>query len=420
VDPELLAKHAAGAPPEWAFAVDQVWNRRLLDTHGCDPNALPWQLPQPLMVFDPPEPTPHPPFRYFRSVTTPLRLTTNRFGWRGPDVPLDKPPRTVRLAFVGASTTVGNYGLPFSYPEYVVSWLNRWAEATGLDVRFDGINAGRVGINSTDIAAVVRQEVVPMEPDAVVYYEGANNFIFAAPPAAEIPPARSWQKGRLPLPVSDAFRRVTPYSALARRVERLGVALAARGGREPAKPPYRLRWPAAELDADPDVDRADLPLDLSTVVRDLDDIRSSLAATGAELVVTSFVWLVRDGLTLDPFRDAMIYTQLNDRWWPYRYADLRRFADYQNRAFARYAAARGTWFVDVAGAFPPDTRLFLDAIHFDEDGTRVQAWIVFNGLVPSIRARLASGAWPRPDRTPLDRHPAFGPEYPLTLVCPPR
>jgi hypothetical protein len=41
-------------------------------------------------------------------------------------------------------------------------------------------------------------------------------------------------------------------------------------------------------------------------------------------------------------------------------------------------------------------------------GIRLQAWIVFNGLVPVIERRLAAREWPRPVEQVLERHPAFG------------
>src|SRR3989442_1201395 len=100
----------------------------------------------------------------------------NRFGWRGPDLELNKDGRTVRIAFVGASTTVAPSYLPFSYPEFIGHWLNLWIRGRHPQTRVEVINAARTGIDSSSIAAIVQQEVVPLEPDLVVYYEGANSL----------------------------------------------------------------------------------------------------------------------------------------------------------------------------------------------------------------------------------------------------
>jgi hypothetical protein len=81
---------------------------------------------------------------------------------------------------------------------------------------------------------------------------------------------------------------------------------------------------------------------------------------------------------------------------------MRRMADFQNRVLARYADAHQIPFIDLAAFVPADPDLFKDAIHFNREGTRVQAWGVLNALVPVIRTRLSAGTWPRPDRI-LDR-----------------
>jgi hypothetical protein len=207
------------------------------------------------------------------------------------------------------------------------------------------------------------------------------------------------------------------YSALIRRLDHAVHMLAANGGGEPAKPVRALPWPEGLDEHDPDIGRADLPLSLSVILQDLDTIRTSLAGAGSELALASFVWLASDGLRLDPVHNAAIYDMLNTDFWPFRYADVRRMADFQNRVFRRYAAAHRLPFIDVAGEFPPLPALFVDAVHFSDDGTRLQAWIVLNGLLPLVRERLVSGAWPRPDRSPLAAHPAFGPLRRTTLPC---
>ena len=194
-----------------------------------------------------------------------------------------------------------------------------------------------------------------MEPDLVVYYEGVNQFDRGIP---KVLPARL---GGSPVvrrmkTAGDSIRGVMPYSA---------------------------------------------------------------APTGTDFALASFVWLVSDGLRLDPFRHGFIFTTLNERFWPLRYADLRRLVDFENRVFERYVSAHGAVFVDLARAYPQDPDLFLDFVHMNEAGTRVQAWIVMQALLPHIRRRLESGAWPRPDREPLAAHPNLGPPRLWTVTCAP-
>jgi hypothetical protein len=153
----------------------------------------------------------------------------------------------------------------------------------------------------------------------------------------------------------------------------------------------------------PDVDSPALPLQLPVIVRDLDRIRAAIQPAGGQLVVASFVWLARDGLALSGGGHWYIYQQLNRNYWPLRYAEIRRLADFQNRLFRRYAASRGAGFVDVAGWMPLDPDLFEDAIHTTWAGERLKAWIVFQQLVPMLRGELESGRLPH--RAPPGRLP---------------
>ena len=64
--------------------------------------------------------------------------------------------------------------------------------------------------------------------------------------------------------------------ALVRRVQALfaGREMPAGGGEWP-KPDYTLAWPAGLDERDPDIGRVDLPVNLSTILRDLDAMRSA-------------------------------------------------------------------------------------------------------------------------------------------------
>ncbi len=106
-------------------------------------------------MYDPADGAATPPYRYVPNVTLPNGLVTNQMGWRG--APIEDPRRatTIRIVFVGSSTTMAAAHLPFSYPELIGYWLNRWAAAKKLPVNFEVLNTGRESIVSTDSAAVV-------------------------------------------------------------------------------------------------------------------------------------------------------------------------------------------------------------------------------------------------------------------------
>jgi hypothetical protein len=339
-----------------------------------------------------------PPFRFLQHATYPTFLKTNNFGWRGADIRLAKAPRTVRIAFIGASTTIGPHMEPYSYPELVGFWLKRWAHARYPELSFEMINAGREGIKSSSLQAIVRQELVPVAPDFVVYYEGANQFSPADVISAPLPP-RSTISGPPPDPLAS-------YSAIGRRVEG-AVKRAVTPGSEPAKPRLPVNWPADVDERDPDLASPHLPIELPHILHDLDTIRDALNSENGRLVMTSFVWLVYPGLVLDPARDADVFAYLNTTFWPFAYDHMRRLLDFQTRVFRKYAVVHGLDFIDVDAQFPRDPRLFDDAIHMTRAGMHVQAWIVFNGLVPAIERELAAGRLPHALRGAAKSHPAF-------------
>lgn len=360
-----------------------------------------------LFVFDGLESSDRPGFRFPRDVTTPSGLITNQFGWRGPPIELAKPARTIRIAFVGASTTINAHDYPFSYPELTGFWLTKWAEASRLDVRIEIINAGREGLGSSDIAAVVRDELLPLQPDLVVYYEGSNQFT----PDGTV---RFTNLFRFKREILAWLQRRADHSALARRMATF-VRLTSAGL---SNTDYQSAWPADLDENNPPIRRAYMPSNLSTIMRDLDETEARLRLVGSELVPSSFFWLVYDGMQLNPRRDRAIADYLQTQFYPYRYAELARVAAFQNRLLQKFAEARGLPFIDVAGRMPRDPNLFDDPIHATYPGVRLHAWIAAQDLAVVLARRIAAGRLPRPARAAPAAHPAFaGGERTLTYAC---
>ena len=376
--------------PQGAFF---VWNPNYLTTQLCNGNRVgSLGILDDFFVFDPVEPGPYPIYRQLAHFGPPGTFFSNAFGWRGPELTLAKPPQTVRLAFVGASTTVSSFGASFSHPELIAHWLNLWGAQQRPAIRFEAINAGRMGIDSNSIAAIVRQEVVSLAPDMVIYYEGANQF---SPGKALKLPATLPPSPRSTFPTRW---QLEDYSVLARRALTASQLIRNGDGAETRKPDYGTVWPGDVNEQAPDVSRGNLPIDLDIVVRNFDAMRAELAASGSEFAVSSFIWMVYPGMVLDLRSHLNLYRYLNDSYWPASYAHLRRMADFQNRVFVRYAKLHGLEFLDVAKGFPQDPDLFNDAIHMSEDGLRLQAWHYLQILVPIVQARISSGRWPAASR----------------------
>jgi hypothetical protein len=279
-------------------------------------------------------------------------------------------------------------------------WLNLWAQATGLDVRFDVINSGRQGFRSGEIAALVRFEVLPFEPDLVVYYEGSNQFYPNR--YVKYPDGQKPRQPRFTLPLESWIEQ---RSALARRVAALFWSL--RSGEEPPKNMGTVEWPKELNEVHPELSKRSLfPSQLGTIVDDLDYLRKHLAADGSELILSTFVWMVEDGMVLKLPEQTDLYQYLNVTFWPFTYAHMRRYADFQNRVLTEYARQNSIELLDIAAVFPRESSLFYDAIHMPEAGLRLRAWITTQMLIPAIEQRLASGRLPRPPRAePLQEHP---------------
>jgi hypothetical protein len=403
-DPHLRAATDLYATAGVMSEATHVFNSQFASKRLCE-DPLFQKFPNFLFLYDAPNNDEHPRYRFPLNAVNPAGLVTNQFGWRGPQVELKKAPKTIRIAFVGASTTVNAHGYPFSYPELAGFWLNKWSEEA-FGVRVEAINAGREGIVSFDIAAAVRDEVLPLEPDLVVYYEGGNQFdpgsIVRLRTSSAVPPARAVPQ--------RTTRYVETYSAFARRIAEAAWIFSNQPGNEPNKPAYDVVWPADVNENDPPLDHPALPSDLSTIVRDLDSIRTNVANGGGELVVASYFWLVYDGMKLDPTRHRYQLDYLNrhqTRLLYIRYREIERIAAFQNRVFKKYAAVRGLPFLNIASTMPRDPDLFVDAVHATYPGVRLFAWIAAQQLAPILQQRISDGRLPRPSRLDLSAHPAF-------------
>ncbi|HSH99667.1 MAG TPA: hypothetical protein VLA02_03620 [Reyranella sp.] len=398
------------------FDAFKAWNTAFVGADPCKHGFLKL-APGMLYLYDPPDGQPRPPYRFLPNMTYPDRLVTNQMGWRGPPIEVPRGPKTIRIVFVGSSTVIDGHWVPYSYPEFVGYWLNLWAKAKKLDVRFEVLNSARESNVSTDLAHIVRTEVLPLRPDLVVYYEGGNQFrpesiVEKVPPGSPQPPA-----GASANVAPEWLRAAARWSALLGRVQAaIGLAASDMDGKEWPKPDYKVAWPPGLDEQDPNLAYPNLPVSLNVIQRDLDQIRGDLGTIGTDFALSSFAWMVKDGLVLDPVRHRYILEQLNVSNHPFRYRDLERLANFENRLFAKYARVHGLTFIDVVGQLPFDPDLFRDAVHTSYAGTRLKAWITLNALIPVIEKHIADKSWPRAMPNPQPPLPTITPRK-ITLNC---
>lgn len=102
------------------------------------------------------------------------RISINSLGFRGPEIAVPKPPGTVRIAFLGASTTwCGEVsGNDYVWPKLVTDELGQQFAGARLDY----VNAGVPGYTLASMLKNLEHRVAPLQPDVIVIYEAASNF----------------------------------------------------------------------------------------------------------------------------------------------------------------------------------------------------------------------------------------------------
>ena len=101
------------------------------------------------------------------------RVRINSLGFRGPEIPQPKPAGTLRVAFVGASTT-----FCASLDQEDV-WAGKVIERLAAhypDQRFDYVNAGVPGYVAESSARNLAFRVAPLAPDIVIIYHATNDL----------------------------------------------------------------------------------------------------------------------------------------------------------------------------------------------------------------------------------------------------
>ncbi|MEM7347945.1 MAG: hypothetical protein AAF485_27245 [Chloroflexota bacterium] len=394
----------------YGYRSNYLWNEHLETTYFVESGIFPG-IPPDVELFEASWDTTFPRFRYPPNTTLPSGITTNQFGWRGPLVRVNKPKNTIRIACVGASTTVSGHTFPFSYPELLEHWLNLWSEESGLDVKFEVLNLGREGLTSHDIEAVVRYEALPMEIDYLIYYEGSNQF----DPRSMVTFPADVTYGQPPKGVAPNFDNIestdkslldylAEYSALADRVRSI-VEISSFTGLEPPKPKQTLNFPEGINEFQPKREFLGSALALNKILGNLDAIKQDVDKQDVRMFVSTFDWFVYEGMVLDPDRHRNLYGYINRVYWPVSYANMRRMADFQNRVFTTWAASNQVDVIDVAGQMPRQPDLYDDAIHNTPLGIRARAWINFETLVPILLEDIEQGKLPRSDEDFVVKHP---------------
>jgi len=287
-------------------------------------------------------------------------IAVNSLGFRGPEIAMPKPPGTVRLAFIGASTTwCGEVsGNDKVWADIVAKSLAQAFPAH----RFDYVNGGVPGYTIPASRKNLELRVAPLAPDVIVIYEGMNDL-------------------------SGELREVAAAKGVARDAKM-----------EPASrlADYSLLWNLAEKNlrvwfAQQRVQSAKgrLVLDASALGdgfrRDLTGLVQAAQQRAKRVAVATFSIQLRSGQSADEqLRAAASRLYYEPFMTPQGIIDAyRRY----NEIVREVAAATGALLVDGEDDIPGDPAHFADTVHFTDAGSAAMAARVTRALVndPAIR-----------------------------------
>jgi lysophospholipase L1-like esterase len=288
------------------------------------------------------------------------RISVNSLGFRGPEIAMPKPAGTLRVAFLGASTTwcAEVSGNDHVWAHLATSELSQ----TFPHVRVDYVNAGVPGYTMSSVLKSFEQRVAPLEPDVVVIYEAANNL------SAELRQLAASQ-GIIPEPRMQELSWPSRYSVLWNLVEKnLKVLSAQRAASRNTKP---LSLPVDGLGAE-------YRHLLTQVVR--------AAQRRAKFVaIATFSIQPRAAQSLDAqmraSASAFVYTPFVTP------AVLIESYDRYNDIIRQVARETGAFLIEGEKDIPGDSQHFADTVHFTDEGSKAMARRVSRALSSSTELR---------------------------------
>lgn len=285
-------------------------------------------------------------------------ITFNSLGFRGPELQQPKPPGTIRLAFLGASTTICAEiaDNDKTWPHLVYQEL----QTKYPDVRFDYVNGGVSGYGVADSLKNLRYRIAQLEPDIIVIYHAANDFSYNAFVQAK-------SQGLVTERPDQDKPWLAHYSLLAHLVH-LNLSIR-----------RNQRVAARQLGGT-------LRIDLKELVRpfrrDLDELLAAAKQTGGLVAIATFATHYRRSQSHDE-QIAAAATSLY--YSPYMTLDgLMVGFDAYNEAIRHAAHEAGALLIAEENSIPGDSVHFVDSVHFTEAGAVAMARRVSAALLRSV------------------------------------
>lgn len=370
---ELYARHLKGYNL-WSFALYKgtstapfnpnffdldrlkIWNRKFYESRSN--YFVDWPIP--LEFFEAEEPTPRYLFKpNLRMVSRNGQLipaqpgeqvwwSSNSWGFRGPEFSIEKPPGTIRVVALGASTTEGSQSDEETYPHYLQLELNRRFPKQNIEA----INAGHHGQDIQDLAAIWEQRVLPLNPDVVILYE-TNNDLYPGDWTND-----SWTGWNSCSQGPTWYRLLRQHSALF-----LVISDGLKQSIDEGIPPPRAH------SFDPALPHPSLDQWIETIRQIVRGSKSNEIT----IMLSSFLTVAHEGIEVSPKDKPWIFSDLYRKWCPFTPGEIAIMYDHYNAVGARIAQEEGFPYCDVAAQYPKDTCYFVDHVHFTPEGNQLLA-----------------------------------------------
>ena len=270
-------------------------------------------------------------------------VQANSQGYRSPEIPLDKAPGTIRLAFLGDSFVFGSWrgGNETTWPLHVIEMLR----AAHVGPSYDYVNAGIPGNGIGQVTIQFRESISKFRPDVVALVPGASGS------AADKARVKIGYSGIHYVP-SRLARRSGLFGWIEKNLVVMLRQLRAVSDRGKLKfEPHELR-------------------ELSRAFEDrLRDLVTMCQKSGALVVL-----LTRESkIQRSEGRLAQIWSS-GSRLFYQPYMSISALLDTKdefNRVYREVAASTGALLVDMVGALPPTKSYFEDSSHCTPMANRI-------------------------------------------------
>ena len=281
----------------------------------------------------------------------------NALGFRGPEVDLEAPAGTFRIACVGGSTTYGLYTSADdkTWPAQLEARLHE----AGRTVQV--LNAGNPGWNMNSSLANLELDVLPLKPDMLICFHNYNDLLETSRPHTSAKYVHDAHASSLDEVYDPEPITVFTFSALARFVRsRL---------REDYDASYTRK--ATELDEDC----------MAAYVHNLKRFVTMAREHGATPVLCTFPTAFRE--TAEASREAKVpaFEEWYDTHGPIDYPVLMEGLRRNNEAVRAVGQELDVLVVDLVAQVEVDNALFMSPIHHSDQGEAEIADLVARALL---------------------------------------